>query len=179
MSCRAAVIASAQRRDAVRAVAHRAGAVEIIEASSSAAVRDLARDGRVGLVVVGDVEDLGATPQQVFRLLAALSGNGVKLAIEALGVTPEQAAPLLLVVASVVGRERRANLERAREGRARAQSRGVPLGRRPRAVDVARARELLAQQRGVREVARVLGTSARSLRRQLAVASEGRDARVH
>lgn len=105
-----------------------------------------------------------------FALLAEFERGGARVVAVAdrFDFADPVVGDLLLALALWIARREAETIsERVRAGIRAARARGVRIGRPRRAVDVTRARRLLAAGRSLRAVARVLGVPSRTLARVL------------
>jgi DNA invertase Pin-like site-specific DNA recombinase len=124
----------------------------------------LARSTRDLLNIVHDVKQAGAT----FKSLAEPWAD----------TSSELAEFMLTILGAAAKLERATILVRTAEGRARAKQRGKSLGRRPKLnpTQLAEARVMQANRRGMREIGEVLGVHASTVSRALATLNETEDA---
>ena len=161
-----AVLVAGEDDERVRLLSAARAFGEILPIGSAEAIRDLARNGQIRLVVVRSILDLGSA-SAVNRTLAALDAVDVRLIALAEGIDPENCKVTLRVATALVERQRLKHLERTRVGRLRARERGVTMGRPRVSVDMRKAEKLLAQGMSCRAVARLLHVSDRCLRKHV------------
>lgn len=139
------------------------------------------RKGRVERVVVFKLDRLGRSLAHLAQLIAELTANGTALVCTSQGIDTSDSNPAgrlqLGVLMAVAEFEREIIRERVNAGLAAARARGARLGR-PARLEGHRAAVagLLAQGKGVREIARELGlpvSSAFKVVRELKNVGEG------
>lgn len=162
-----AVLVAGEDDERVRLLSAARAFGEILPIGSAEAIRDLARNGQIRLVVVRSILDLGS-PSAVNRTLATLDAVDVRLVALVEGIDPENCKVSLRVATALVERQRLKHIERTRVGRLRARERGVTMGRPRVAVDLQEAERLLAEGKSYRAVAQLLHVSDRCLRKHVA-----------
>lgn len=138
------------------------GTVPAMERPAFAKLVDKLEEGDT--LVVTKLDRLGRNASDVDRTVEQLQQSGVRLVVLDLPVAEVTSAAGDLVrrmFAAFAQFERDQLVERTHAGLARAKAEGKRLGRKPALSDAqqAQARALLAEGKGVREVARMLGVS--------------------
>lgn len=169
-----------QRRWRVVDVARDVGSGARSDLPERARVLDLARRGAIDVVAVWRLDRLGRSVRDLLDAAETLRRARVELVSlrEAIDTGTPTGRMVFTVIASVAELERELIGERVRAGLDRAKREGVKLGRPRVAIDVERARELVAAKRDayryrrrravLGEVADELGVSRRTLGRALA-----------
>lgn len=139
-------------------------------------IRELARRGKLDLIVVWRLDRLGRSLKNFLDVLQELRDAKVNLVSLREGFDLETSmgramAQLLALLAELEGEW---NKERVLAGLAEARRKGRRLGRRPRAVDVDQALELRASGKSIREVARALDVPRAVLHRAVTSPAGGR-----
>lgn len=130
-----------------------------------------ARKGSFDVIVVWALDRFGRSMVGNLQDLLALDAIGVRVVSvkEPWLDTSGPTRGLLVAIFSWVAEQERARLiERTHAGLERARRAGKRLGRRPLAVDVSAAREMLAAGTSQRDVAKELGVTRATLQRALA-----------
>lgn len=125
--------------------------------------------GKVGLVAVVRFDRWARSVKHLVTSLDDFRCRGVDFISVSDGIDTTSAAGRFSfnVIAAVAQLEADLCRERTRAGLAAARRRGAKIGRPKKWVDVRRARHLLAQGKGYREVARILGVGASTLHRAI------------
>ena len=128
-----------------------------------------ARRRRFGVVAVVKLDRLARSVRQLTTVAAELEALGVDLVVldQAIDTTTPTGKLLFHVLGAIAEFERSLIRERTRAGLAAARRRGKRISRPRVHVPRARALVLLAQGRSVASVARELGVSRTTLRREL------------
>lgn len=129
----------------------------------------LAQKRKVDVILVWALDRLGRSLRHLVQTCDELGGLGVDLVsyTQHIDTTSPSGKLTFGVLAAVAEFERAMLRERVLAGLRNARANGVRLGRRPVAVDVGKARELLAAGMRQTRVAQQLGVSPRSLMRSL------------
>ena len=132
-------------------------------------VRDLARRGRVDVVVVWRLDRLARSLRNFIDLAEELQASGVTLVSlrEGLDLSTGVGRTFAHLIAVIAEMERELIRERVVAGVAAARHRGKRIGRRPRHVDLDVATELRAAGLSYREVSARMGLSASIIHRAL------------
>jgi DNA invertase Pin-like site-specific DNA recombinase len=137
------------------------------------------RKGKVARIVVYKLDRLGRSLAHLVQLVAELTANGTALICTSQGIDTSDTNPAgrlqLGVLMAVAEFEREIIRERVNSGLAAARARGARLGR-PNRLDEHRAAvaALLAQGKGVREIARELGLPVSSAYKLVRATRNGR-----
>ena len=128
-----------------------------------------ARAGRIDVVLVWRFDRFARSTRDLLDALDSFRKWGVEFVSlrDAVDTSTPTGKLVFTIVAALAEFERELIRERVRAGLAAARRRGKHLGRPHRVIDIERARALLAARVGVKETARRLGVSPRTLRRQL------------
>ncbi len=140
-----------------------------------AAALDQARRGRVDLVAVWKLDRLARDIRHLLALVSDLESWGVGLVSlrdANVDTTSAQGRFSLQILGSVAELERAMARERVVAGLERARRQGKVLGRPRRRLDMRPVKAMLRQGHSIRETARALGVSERTLRRRIAKASD-------
>lgn len=163
----------------LRAYCERRGWADVVEFSDTISGSKFTRRGlealfadvrkaKVGRVVVFKLDRLGRSLAHLAQLIAELTANSVALICTSQGIDTSDSNPAgrlqLGVLMAVAEFEREIIRERVNAGLAAARARGAKLGR-PASLEEHRAAVagLLAQGKGVREIARELGLPVSSV----------------
>ena len=142
----------------------------------AAALED-ARLGRFDLLAIWKIDRLARDTRHLLDVVAQLEDYRVGLVSlrdSHIDTSTAQGRFSLQILSSVAELEKAMIRERVIAGIERARRRGVKLGRPRVRVDMRPVRAMLAQGHSVRETARALGVSDRTLRRRLREAATGR-----
>lgn len=135
-----------------------------------AAALDDARLGRFDLLAIWKIDRLARDTRHLLDVVAQLEGYGVGLVSlrdSHIDTSTAHGRFSLQILSSVAELEKAMIRERVIAGIQRARRRGVKLGRPRVELDMRPVHAMLAQGHSVRETARALGVSGRTLRRRL------------
>ena len=173
-----------QQLTALREYASRLGgkATEFVETASGrnndrpelAKLMDLARRRKVDTIIVTKMDRFGRSVQKLVNDVTLLSSYNCRfIAFDQNIDTDKRSATgqlLMHIMAAFAEFERELISDRTKAGLARVRASGVRLGRAPRAVDVAGARRMLAEDgMSYRKVAKAMGIGVSILHRALNV----------
>jgi len=139
------------------------------------AMMDLARRGKLDLVVVWKLDRLGRSIQHLLQILDELQAHGVGfVSVRDAGIDTTSATGRLLLhlLAAFAEYERNLIQERVIAGVRRAQANGIHCGRPRVELDLRPAISMLESGYGLKAVASSLGISRTTLRRRLEEAGE-------
>jgi len=125
--------------------------------------------GRLDVIVVWRFDRFARSTRDLLDALDNFRRWGVEFISlrDAVDTSTPTGKLVFTIVAAIAEFERELIRERVRSGLAAARRRGKHIGRPARSVDLDRAAALLAAGTGVKETARKLGVSPRTLRRHL------------
>lgn len=135
----------------------------------AAALED-ARLGRCDMIAIWKLDRLARDTRHLLDVVAQLETFGVGLVSlrdSHIDTSTAQGRFSLHILSSVAELEKEMTRERVLAGIERARRRGVRLGRPRVRIDMRPVRAMLAQGHSVRETARALGVSERTLRRRI------------
>ncbi len=141
-----------------------------------AAALDLVRRGKAELLAVWKLDRLARDVQHLLAVASDLEswGAGLYSARDAhVDTSTAQGRFSLQILGSVAELEKAMVRERVQAGMARAKAKGVHVGRPRKPVDLRPVRAMLAQGHSLRETARALGVSVRTVKRRLEEAAVG------
>ena len=136
---------------------------------------EAARLGHIDLLAIWKLDRLARDTRHLLDVVSHLEEYGVGLVSlrdSHIDTSTAQGRFSLQILSSVAELEKEMIRERVRAGLERARRRGVKLGRPPVPLDMRPVRAMLAQGHSIRETARALGVSGRTLRRRLVEAGE-------
>lgn len=133
-----------------------------------------ARQRRFDIVLVWRFDRFARSTSHLIRALEEFHALGVAFCsfCEALDTGTPTGKVMFTVIAAMAEFERALIQERVRAGLRRARASGKRLGRPPLGADTCKARRLVRDGLSLRQAAKRLGVSDRTLRRRLARASE-------
>ncbi len=146
-------------------------------------VLELARRGRVEVVLVWKLDRFGRSALDLLANIRALTNAGVRFVAVTQGIDVGPGGDamgqlILTVLAAVAEFERELIKERTRLGMAGAKRRGVQLGRPRREVDAEKLGALRALGHSWRQIAAMAGCSPTTARRAVVELAEGRAQRA-
>lgn len=174
--------------DELRAVAHQRGYTVAAYGDTASGsgkhlpererLLDDARAGRIDVILVWRFDRFARSTRDLLDALDSFRRWGVEFVSlrDSVDTSTPTGKLVFTIVAALAEFERELIRERVRAGLAAARRRGKHLGRPRRNVDLDRASALMASGVGTKEIARRLGVSARTLRRQLGGRKPGSNA---
>jgi DNA invertase Pin-like site-specific DNA recombinase len=133
------------------------------------AMKAAVRSRKVDAVVATKLDRLARSVHHLVAMGQEFQALGVDLVVldQAIDSTTASGRLLFHVLASIAEFERDLIRDRVMAGLRRAKSQGVRLGRKPRLIDVPRARLAIAQGQSMRQIAKALGVGASTLSSRL------------
>jgi DNA invertase Pin-like site-specific DNA recombinase len=128
-----------------------------------------ARARYVGLVLTTKIDRIARSARNLLNILKQLEERGVQFECtdQAISTNESTGRFLVTVLGAVAELERELISERTKAGLARTKAKGTRLGHPPKEIDMGRVRELRAQGRGYRRIAKELGVSHQTIRNRL------------